>query len=666
MCLLERRINNRQLHDKRYGLYERAITYEGPEFHSTAAPLRGNVLPSQVQRICENVVQHVGEVSFQKHRIKLMVINFKVDAKDRVWLLWASSIRLSDDTFGGNPNSHGGGDPINIDSIVKLPATIKLNPTPSHNNTASNSAPVPFVPCVSCGKKRPSDQFHPTPYKTIIKHFEQVVTLLTADMAYASANGALEWPPDPAIITAAGGVGFGAIEGNPTNDNITLEDVTIPPVVRQLHTKLTAPAYRRYRKDPLFLYKTAMCCESCFLVYAEMASVAFQIKPVKGKNADQDQGRSRRWEGQESVGRSDESKWLPVDQTGGSSRRQNTHARDLARRSMMSSQVDLEGSMDSGFIGQPPPDFPVAIRSVAGKWDESGVQMPTGGTSSLLEKTAPVMTEEIIQKREDAFFREMLSEHKPDNTHPLSHLITAQSKLDSLTLGAPEVGVENKKDKKKKSRQNPYEQPQHFVEVTKGRRKGKGGKKKGATEEKVELEEKGPSAPAMSASAARHRNFLLSTLSDIQNQLAAPTALKTLVENTRIEERSENKNLKAVGEEEEVGDDALPEDAQGGGSLGLFKQSLKIGERMTTVTSFAHHPYEGGPYQITFVVMYQNSGESWRISVTEEDLGLEEDASLASMPLPKLKGVAKKVVEQLTWVGSEEEGDLGLVFLALG
>lgn len=29
VCLLERRLNTKQLHDQRYGLYERAVTYEG-------------------------------------------------------------------------------------------------------------------------------------------------------------------------------------------------------------------------------------------------------------------------------------------------------------------------------------------------------------------------------------------------------------------------------------------------------------------------------------------------------------------------------------------------------------------------------------------------------------------------------------------------------------
>lgn len=139
----------------------------------------------------------------------------------------------------------------------------------------------------------------------------------------------------------------------------------------------------------------------------------------------------------------------------------------------------------------------------------------------MLEKTAPVMTEEVIQKREDAFFKEMLNREKPQGGHPLTHLITAQSKLDSLTLGAPDVGASKKK--KRRGDVNPYSQPQKFVEVIKGgkRRVGKAGKKGRAEggEGSIALEEQGSSAPSMTASAQRHRNFLMSTLSDIQDQV---------------------------------------------------------------------------------------------------------------------------------------------------
>lgn len=36
VCLLERRQNNKALHDSRYGLYERAVTYDGPDHFSSA------------------------------------------------------------------------------------------------------------------------------------------------------------------------------------------------------------------------------------------------------------------------------------------------------------------------------------------------------------------------------------------------------------------------------------------------------------------------------------------------------------------------------------------------------------------------------------------------------------------------------------------------------
>ena len=63
VCLLERRVNVHKLHDtRRFGMYERAVTYEGPEVNSQTAPVRGSILPSQVQRLCSSLVNHVAEV----------------------------------------------------------------------------------------------------------------------------------------------------------------------------------------------------------------------------------------------------------------------------------------------------------------------------------------------------------------------------------------------------------------------------------------------------------------------------------------------------------------------------------------------------------------------------------------------------------------------------
>ncbi|CBJ30686.1 conserved unknown protein [Ectocarpus siliculosus] len=118
MCLLERRVNCRQLHDRRYGIYERAVTYDGPDIFSTACPLRGSVLPSQVQRCCESVVAHVSEVLFRKTRVCRMSLNFKIDSRDRVWLLWSNSIRLASEMPPGRESFTCVGGPINIGELT--------------------------------------------------------------------------------------------------------------------------------------------------------------------------------------------------------------------------------------------------------------------------------------------------------------------------------------------------------------------------------------------------------------------------------------------------------------------------------------------------------------------------------------------------------------------
>jgi len=602
--------------------------------------------------------------------------------------------------------------PLNIDNVVKLPPTIKLAHFASHgskNETKEgNPAPTPFVSCISCGNKFPSDQYHPVPYKTVIAHFEQVITLLTVDLTYQTSNGTLEWPPDPAIVTAAGGVGFGGVKLNPetsNKDSICLEDVTIPPVIRQLHTKLTAPAYRRYRKDPLFLYKTAMCCENCFLVYAELASTDFQIAPPhkqrkKSQNASQEQSGDPRYYHDQSRGRTPNEKWLPmgVDNSTAHASTYKSHSYNKGGRG-----VNSDSMTSNEFVSNPPPNFPDAIRSINVNYDGMG-SSAYGNTSGVLDQSqanlqhsvAPRMTEEIIQQREDAFFKEMLNNNQPSKSHPLTHLITAQNKLESLkntgtgayapkdagedgssiggSLGGSIGGFGGKKKTKKKEAANPYERPQKFVESVKTGKKastGNRGKKKLANKN-MDMSENsvnggvGGSASGLplSTSAARHRQFLLGTLNDIQKQLAAPTALRALVDKQDIEMK---KNSEFQGKQDlNMTNDDLPDDAKENKSTtGLFKTNCKIAEKMCSITSFASQAWEGGPHQITLLVLERSSNDKFRISITEEDLGFEE-GTIASMPLVKLKQVAKKSIDNLSWaMGATADGEgLGLIYIS--
>jgi hypothetical protein len=68
-----------------------------------AAPVRGIYLPSRLQTICDSIVDHVMRTSSQHYRISRMVLNFKLDHNNKLWLLWCSSMRLAADKVCPHP-----------------------------------------------------------------------------------------------------------------------------------------------------------------------------------------------------------------------------------------------------------------------------------------------------------------------------------------------------------------------------------------------------------------------------------------------------------------------------------------------------------------------------------------------------------------------------------
>lgn len=282
VILLERSVNIHQLHDHRYGLYERCVTYEGPEFYSTSAPLRGPVLAGQIQKTCEAVVSHISEVTYAQCLISRLVLNFKVDSRDKLWLLFSTSIRSSTPSVSVGDKPPANKSLLNIDNVLKLPKTVNLNPTRSYERLK----PKKTVSCVSCACETLEDTRHPINYKTVVKHYEHVLHLV-AEMSDPFVP--LKWPPSDAIIEAAGGVGFGCLVlpnadeflGKPRKMDLTkpleADELRIPPILRYLHPLLSAKSFQQCRKDPLFLYKNVTVCENCYLVYAEFTTMLLRV-----------------------------------------------------------------------------------------------------------------------------------------------------------------------------------------------------------------------------------------------------------------------------------------------------------------------------------------------------------------------------------------------------
>jgi hypothetical protein len=176
VCLLERCENIHQLHDHRYGLFERCVCFEGPDYYSASAPLRGQVLAGQIQKACEALVAHISEVTFAQQQVSRIVLTFKVDSRDKVWLLYSTSIRVNAPSSTlPSEKSAVTRSLVNIDSVISLPESVNLNPNKSYEKFGPSRV---RVKCISCSKESLEVMRHPVSYKSIVKHYEHVLHLV--------------------------------------------------------------------------------------------------------------------------------------------------------------------------------------------------------------------------------------------------------------------------------------------------------------------------------------------------------------------------------------------------------------------------------------------------------------------------------------------------------
>ncbi|KAG7389603.1 hypothetical protein PHYPSEUDO_010000 [Phytophthora pseudosyringae] len=309
LCLLERRVNVHAVHDARFSVYERGVTFEeggGAEALSRPEPVRGSMLPGMVQQLCERVVDHVTRVSYHKFRISRMVLRLQIDAEDRLWLLWSSSLRLqpplapsttmlASDTPTGEADTR----PLDIVSDAKVP-TFAFAQGSGGGLVSLTSSSCPEVDeeprpgqtrCASCAQIVAHRALLPTTYKAVLAHFQHVLKFLRERLTEEN-QVAIEWPPDERVVEQAGGVGFAILRHlksvSSSSDDAGLPKVSsglktwqgreflVPPVIRYMHPTLRAQDFARHRQDPIFLHKTVGVCERCFLVYADYATASLE------------------------------------------------------------------------------------------------------------------------------------------------------------------------------------------------------------------------------------------------------------------------------------------------------------------------------------------------------------------------------------------------------
>ncbi|KAG5471238.1 hypothetical protein LSCM1_01311 [Leishmania martiniquensis] len=96
VCMVQRRTNKYRIFDRKRAEsdpFSITVTYDGPTFLSDEGSVSGNIAV-ELKQLCGNIVQHF---YYTEHKyITRMVLYFKTDQRDRLWLLWCGSLRVSD------------------------------------------------------------------------------------------------------------------------------------------------------------------------------------------------------------------------------------------------------------------------------------------------------------------------------------------------------------------------------------------------------------------------------------------------------------------------------------------------------------------------------------------------------------------------------------------
>ena len=247
MCLVERRVNVHGVTDKRVPMGDRLVTFEGPEHLSESMPLApAALLGRKVQFLCNSVAQHVLEVTQGHCRIASMVLHFKVDEDNKLWLLFCSSLRLAGRASGLARNS------INLSPNFEV---YQKKTTVIQGGKGTRSILVPeLVECPGCSALCSLTTLCQVTFKAAIQAHRKAHR-----QPAASENQRV-------AFVARAGAGLGEVGGQGWE-----APGPVPPLLLKAYGDISPASFRILLSDPTFLYRHADVCEKCCL---EITSVS--------------------------------------------------------------------------------------------------------------------------------------------------------------------------------------------------------------------------------------------------------------------------------------------------------------------------------------------------------------------------------------------------------
>lgn len=93
-CMMTKKTNIHLLDNPKLPIMNRIATFEGPEHFSNTESVASPIVASELETLCNRIVSHVSTVTSGSIQICRMVLYFKMDEENRLWLMYCTSLKF--------------------------------------------------------------------------------------------------------------------------------------------------------------------------------------------------------------------------------------------------------------------------------------------------------------------------------------------------------------------------------------------------------------------------------------------------------------------------------------------------------------------------------------------------------------------------------------------
>jgi len=219
-----------------------------------SVPLRGKNFPDKIKEHCESIVKHIACVSYTAININRMACYFKIDPNEKVWFLWATSIRVDVPANKAKGRIRA---PLDLGQCIKITEEIPDFSTQQDRKTIDTWRKIS---CAVCTNKTTKNSLVTAEYGMLIRN-EAIIKI---DKTRKDKK----------------------IEAENKNNNEkgrakAYENIGIPQFIIDAYPNLTLDQYEELKSNQEFLFTTVKICEDCFLVATEDHLVSATYDKIK-------------------------------------------------------------------------------------------------------------------------------------------------------------------------------------------------------------------------------------------------------------------------------------------------------------------------------------------------------------------------------------------------